>query len=190
MTKTGAVSARERILQTAQRLFYAHGVRAVGIDRLIAESSVAKMSFYRHFPSKEDLVRAFLEARHEQWIGSFAGWLKTAQGRRKPAPELLIDALLLWYREPGFRGCAFINTVAEIGDSIPGVIEIARNHKTDMLRYIADWLRPRYADAADAMARQALVVLEGAIVQLQMFDDPKMILPARALLGRLGDSMK
>lgn len=186
MVQTETLSASERILSTAQRLFYAHGIRAVGIDRLIAESRIAKMSFYRHFPSKQDLVRVFLETRHRQWLKSFAGWLKMVQGRKKPKPEQLIDALLLWYREPGFRGCAFINAVAEIGDSIPGVVEIARDHKTDVMRHIADWLRPSYANAAETIARQALIVLEGAIVQLQMFDDPKIVLPAKVVLSRLG----
>jgi len=64
-------SARDRILETAQRLFYRHGIRAVGVDRIIAESGVAKMSFYRHFPSKRDLVIAFLERRHRFWMDWF-----------------------------------------------------------------------------------------------------------------------
>jgi AcrR family transcriptional regulator len=185
MAQMESLPVRERIIHTAMQLFYAHGIRAVGIDRIIAESNVAKMSFYRYFPSKEDLVRAFLQARHQQWLKNFSDWLKVAQGRKNPKPEQLIDALLLWYQEPGFRGCAFINAVAELGDSIPGVTEIARNHKGDVMHLIADWLRPVYAASSEAISRQSMVVLEGAIVQLQMHDDPKVIIPAKVVLGLL-----
>ena len=74
--------ARERILVTAHALFYRDGIRATGVDRLIAESGVAKLTFYRHFPSKDDLVRAFLDYRHERWMA----WLVDALGRHGARP--------------------------------------------------------------------------------------------------------
>lgn len=102
-----AGSARERVLSTAARLFYAHGVRATGIDRIIAEAGVAKMSFYRHFPSKSGLVQAFLDRRHAQWMA----WFEAALQRRVaqagvPRLSMLADVLGEWFAQADFRGCA------------------------------------------------------------------------------------
>lgn len=96
-------SARDRILETAQRLFYRYGIRAAGVDRIIAESGVAKMSFYRHFPSKKDLVVAFLERRHRFWMDWFTRRVQElAENRTSPGLAVLADALQEWFSEPDF----------------------------------------------------------------------------------------
>ena len=157
--------ARERILVTAHGLFYREGIRATGVDRLIAESGVAKLTFYRHFGSKEALVRAFLNYRHERWMA----WFVDALGRHGATPsgglEPLLAALSEWFREPGFRGCAFINAVAEVGGSVPDVLAIAQRHKQEMAEVIA-WLLPDGPDTQPA-ARAAALAVDGAIVQAQ-----------------------
>ena len=77
MSKTRTKSeARQRIVETAERLFYAEGVRAVGIDRIIAESEVAKMTLYNHFSSKDDLILAVLKYREEKFDGTFEKWMQ------------------------------------------------------------------------------------------------------------------
>lgn len=114
-TGSGALSPRDRVLQTASSLFYKHGVHSVGIDRIIAESKVAKMTFYRHFPSKACLIAAYLAAKEETWlqlVGRFTG--DTSQ----PALERLLalfDALDLAITDPDFHGCPFIKSLAEFG---------------------------------------------------------------------------
>lgn len=109
--------ARERILETAYALFAQHGIRAVGIDRIVAESRVAKMTLYHHFPSKERLVLAFLELREQRWTRD---WLEREIDRRVETgrhPLLAIfDAFEEWFADPGFEGCPFLNTLLEIHD--------------------------------------------------------------------------
>ncbi len=108
-----ASSARERILTTAFALFYARGIRGVGIDRIIAESGVAKATFYKHFPAKDDLVLAYLDRVDETWTGQLHA--AAAAAGPDPAAQLVgaFDALASACRRDGYRGCAFINSAAE-----------------------------------------------------------------------------
>lgn len=165
-TEAPALSARERILRTAHDLFYRDGIRATGVDRLIAESGVAKLTFYRHFASKDDLVRAFLDYRHARWMAWFVDALGrhgAHAGRGLPA---LADALAEWFRDPDFRGCAFINSVVEVGASVQGAMEIARRHKEEMEQVIGELL-PQ-GDGRAARARAVAVAVDGAVVRAQM----------------------
>ena len=161
-----SLPARERILTTAHDLFYRDGLRATGIDRIIAESGVAKLTFYRHFPSKDDLIRSFLDYRHERWMA----WFVDALGRHGAAPAgglaPLVPALAEWFGDPVFRGCAFINAAAETGDSLPGVADICRNHKRDMQNVIAALLPED--ERQQALATAVTVAVDGAIVRAQM----------------------
>ncbi|CAN7276088.1 TetR/AcrR family transcriptional regulator [Variovorax paradoxus] len=166
-----ALPARERILLTAHDLFYADGIRATGIDRVIAASGVTKVTFYRHFPSKDDLVREFLDHRHARWMA----WFVDALGRRGAhertgdagALLLLADAMAEWFADPAFRGCAFINAVAEVGGSVEGAAERAREHKREMVEVIAGLL-PAALPARMALAQAAALGVDGAIVKAQM----------------------
>jgi AcrR family transcriptional regulator len=158
--------ARDRILSTAHRLFYRDGVRATGIDRLIAESGVAKLTFYRHFPSKNELVQAFLEDRHERWMAWFVDALARHGADGAPGLAPLRGALQEWFEAPPFRGCAFINAVAEIGDALPGVMAISRRHKAEMVEVMAGLLPDGTTRSATAQA--AAIAVDGAIFQAQM----------------------
>ncbi|MBI2772541.1 MAG: TetR/AcrR family transcriptional regulator [Burkholderiales bacterium] len=175
--------ARERILVTAHDLFYRDGIRATGVDRLIAESGVAKLTFYRHFASKDELVRAFLDYRHERWMA----WFVDALGRHGARPggglAPVLAAMGEWFRDPAFRGCAFINAVAEVGGSLPQALAIARRHKQDMTEVIAQLL-PEGAQR-QAGAQAAAVAVDGAIVAAQM-GGVAPALEALALLLRAG----
>jgi len=182
-----ALPARERILVTAHELFYRDGIRATGIDRIIAESGVAKLTFYRHFPSKDDLVRSFLAYRHERWMA----WFVDALGRNgaKPGDGLapLAAAMAEWFADPAFRGCAFINAVAEVGGSLADTAAIARRHKEEMVQVIADLLPP--GPGRSSRAQAAALAVDGAIVRAQM-EGPQGPAAAmdglRALLDALG----
>jgi len=174
-----ALPARERILVTAHELFYRHGIRATGVDRVIAEAGVAKLTFYRHFPSKDALVRSFLDYRHARWMA----WFVDALGRHGAKPERglepVVAALAEWFGEPQFRGCAFINAVAEVGGSLADANAIALRHKQDMEAVIAELLPPGPRRAAGAQA--AALAVDGAIVRAQM-EDAKTALDGLALL--------
>lgn len=184
---TSALPARERILATAHQLFYRDGLRATGVDRLIAESGVAKLTFYRHFPSKDDLVRLYLEDGHGRWIA----WLVDALGRHGAGSsgwrEPLLAALREWFEAPVFRGCAFINAVAEVADTLPGAMEISRRHKADMATVIAGLLAGEdpAPGSRRALAEAIAVAVDGAIVQAQMNGSEAALSALRTLLAAL-----
>jgi AcrR family transcriptional regulator len=163
--------ARERILRTAQHLFYQDGVRATGVDTIIAAAGVTKVTFYRHFPSKADLIEAFLERRHQLWIdwftatiGKFRQASTPEERRRSPLAPVLAAAEAL-FRPPTFRGCAFANTVAEFGGSVPSILGIAARHKAEVCAMIATLLPP--GEATQPIAWAATLALDGAIVNAQ-----------------------
>ncbi|MHA6204938.1 TetR/AcrR family transcriptional regulator [Dyella soli] len=154
--------ARERILRTAHDLFYQEGIRATGIDRVIAEAGVTKVTFYRHFPSKNDLVQAFLEFRHERWMT----WFRKALGRHEDkGVDAVVEAMREWFTQPDFRGCAFINTVVELGGTVPAFEETSRHHKEEMTDAIRALLPPDLDGELDASA--IALAVDGAIVRMQ-----------------------
>jgi AcrR family transcriptional regulator len=170
----------ERILLAAHDLFYRDGIRATGIDRVIAESGVAKLTFYRQFASKDDLIRAFLDYRHQRWMA----WFEDALARHGGDARALVPTLREWFENPDYRGCAFLNSVGELGASLPEVVEIARRHKADMTRAIAALLpaSPRRPKLAQAIA----LAVDGAIVQAQFAGEPEAPLES---FGRLVESL-
>jgi AcrR family transcriptional regulator len=154
--------ARERILRTAHDLFYRDGIRATGIDRVIAEAQVTKVTFYRHFHSKDELIREFLQHRHERWMS----WFLDALARHGGHAAAIAAALQEWLETPAFRGCAFINAVAELPTGDPRIAAIAAQHKADVRRAIAQVLpaSPRRSQIAASLA----LAFDGAIVRAQM----------------------
>jgi AcrR family transcriptional regulator len=164
--------ARERILLTAHGLFYREGIRATGIDRVIAEAGVTKATFYRHFPSKNDLVLEFLEYRHQHWMA----WFVDALCRHGNGTEAISPALAEWFGSEEFRGCAFINSLGELAAVLPEIVEVTRNHKRDMTSVIANLLpssRRRQQDA-EALA----LAVDGAIIRAQFDQTPAAALAA------------
>ncbi|GAA4407360.1 hypothetical protein GCM10023168_23320 [Fodinibacter luteus] len=169
--------ARDRILDTAFRLFYAHGIRAVGVDRIIAESGVAKATFYKWFPAKDDLVLAYLAKVDGIWSGQLHAAAQAAGPA--PADQLvgLFDALGSACRRDGYRGCAFINAAAE---AVPGtpVHDRTVEHKAAVL----EWLTGLAADAGahdpPALARSLTILLDGGLASGALDADPDA--PAQA----------
>src|ERR1700730_11577960 len=163
--------ARERILDTAYELFSRHGIHAVGIGRIVAESNVAKMTLYHHFPSKEDLVLAFLDLREQRWTRE---WLQAEVERLAPTarerPLAAFDALDEWFHRRDYEGCSFINTLLEIDDRKDRVHQEA----VRQLNGIVSTLRT-YAEQAGSLdpeetAYQLQTLMMGAIVSARRGD--------------------
>jgi AcrR family transcriptional regulator len=169
--------ARERILLTAHDLFYREGIRATGIDRVIAEAGVTKVTFYRHFPSKNTLICAFLEHRHQRWMAWFIEALQrhgsVSQGKGLDA---LVPTLAEWFRDGSFRGCAFINSVGELGGTLPEVVKIGQRHKQEMTTVIASLLPASTRRKQDTQA--IALAVDGAIVRAQFDATPNAALKA------------
>jgi AcrR family transcriptional regulator len=155
-------SARDRILGAAERLFYAHGLRAVGVDAIIAEAEVAKASFYKHFPSKDDLVLAFLERRDSAW----RLWLRKRVIELSPEaagrPLAVFDALAERMRQKKYRGCAFINSMVELADPRHAGHLAVRVHKAAVTEYFRELLAESGSD--EALAPQFMLLVDGAVV--------------------------
>ena len=171
-----APSPRERILLAAHDLFYRDGIRATGIDRVIAESGVAKVTFYRQFASKDELILAFLAHRHERWMAWFAQALAHHGGNL----AALVPALREWFTGAEFRGCAFLNSVGELGPVLPEVLAVTRTHKDDMARAVAA-LMPASAGRTRT-SRAIALAIDGAIVQAQFLERPEAALDALAFV--------
>lgn len=163
--------ARERILQTADDLFYAEGIHTVGIDRIIAEAGVAKMTLYNHFPSKDDLVLAVLERREASVFEFFQSSVAKYRRKGKDAMTALFDTLGDWFRQKTFRGCAFINASAELPLSHPA-FDFVREHKTKLHHWIRELIEEEYADIPPHISEGVAVLLEGAIVTARIQNDP------------------
>lgn len=171
---TSTLPARQRILLTAHDLFYREGVRATGIDRIISESGVTKVTFYRHFPSKNDLIAAFLAHRHEQWLAWFSQSLERHVAEQGDVLSALTPCLAEWFNDPHYRGCAFINTAVELADMLPESLNIARQHKGQMADAIA-----RHLPAGPQQEQQAAMLamlIDGAIVNVQIEQQPQQTL--------------
>lgn len=170
-------TARERILRTAHDLFYREGIRATGIDRIIAQAHVTKVTFYRHFPSKNDLVAAYLDYRHEQWMSWFRAALASAPQNSEFPLGPVVSALKEWFETPDYRGCAFVNGVVELDGVATWVAEVSLRHKQDMISAIAAQLPS--GKEYTTIAQAAAIVIDGAIVRVQM---EKKSGPALALM--------
>ncbi|MBB4933337.1 AcrR family transcriptional regulator [Lipingzhangella halophila] len=152
--------ARERLVEAAENLFYTEGIRAVGVERLLATSGVGRASFYRHFNSKDDLVVTMLRGYDEQW----RHWLEQAVAERGGAPLAVFDALAERFESPDFRGCASINTMVEVADTTSPAHQVAAEHKRSVTGYVEGLLvSAGYTDPA-ALAEQFVLLLDGAIV--------------------------
>jgi AcrR family transcriptional regulator len=158
-------TGRERVLATAYELFSRHGTRAVGVDRIIEESGVAKMTLYRNFASKDDLILAFLERREERWT---RGWLRSEVERRAstPAGRLLaiFDTFGEWFGVDGFEGCSFINVMLEVTDPEHPVRDAAVRHLAAIRAFLAELAEDAGVEDPDAFARQWHILMKGSIV--------------------------
>lgn len=155
---------RDHLMATAWRLFYRDGYRAVGIDLILAEAGVAKMTLYNHFPSKEDLIIAILEKRDREFRASMVAAVEAAG--RSPTRRLLavFDWTEKWFGTPEFRGCAFIRALAEYPDPSHPIHQTAWRHKLAVQQLLADLCTAAGARDPRGLAETFSALLDGAIV--------------------------
>jgi AcrR family transcriptional regulator len=158
-------TARERILDTAYDLFSRHGIRAVGVDRIIETSGVAKMSLYRHFNSKDELVIAFLQERERRWTME---WLYAeVSGRAEDGAGRMLaifDVFDEWFRQDDFEGCSFINVLLEF-DQLDHPIRVASAaHLVTIRSLVQAFAEDAGVDDPDDVARQWHILMKGSIV--------------------------
>ncbi|GGW59989.1 TetR family transcriptional regulator [Streptomyces lucensis JCM 4490] len=186
-------AARERLLAAAARRFYADGVGATGIDTITAEANVAKMSLYNNFSSKADLVMAYLDARHAEWLSLYRRRLEEAEGGRGGVLAVFdayADHAAFAY-ENGFRGCGLLNAAAELPAGHAGRA-VVRRHKEeveDLLAGHLDELLPGRPGQARAVAEHLSFLLEGAVARAGLEGAGTRLEHARSMAADLLDRL-
>jgi AcrR family transcriptional regulator len=171
---------RETLLDAAWRLFYRDGFHAVGIDTVLAEAAVAKMTLYNHFASKEDLIVAVLERRAGQFEGSLLAAVEATGSSPMKRLLAVFDGHAEWLRSADFNGCAFIKAVAEFPQADSKPHQVAAAHKARIRQLLESLLKPLGIRNPAALARQLELLIEGAIVSAHTYGRPEAANDARS----------
>ncbi len=131
------------------------------------------MTFYRHFPSKNDLIMAFLEYRHQRWIHWFSTTLAADMSAYGTLVKALPAVLKKWFMSAEFRGCAFINSVVEFSQALPEIQPVVQSHKQEMTEILATFL-PAISERA-VLAKQITLLIDGAIVMAQYGEESDQV---------------
>jgi len=171
MPSAEKIDMKERILQTADRLFYLEGIRAIGVDTIAAEIGISKRTLYNHFPSKDALISAYLQRR----------FVIAKPSEKSPIEQILgyFDALERRFAAKDFRGCPFVNAVAELGPKDRAVKKIATAFKESRRLWFRDLLVALGATDAEALATQLQLLIDGSIALDLVRDDPTMARAAK-----------
>jgi AcrR family transcriptional regulator len=180
--KSPEASVRDRLLDTADRLFYQEGVRAVGIDRVLAEADAAKASLYQHFGGKDELVASCLERRTVNARASIEAFLADTP----PSQRALrfFDWVVAWAESKDFRGCPLQHTVSELTDAAHPARIIAHGQRAWYAERLLEWTTAAGAKDAKATARALMVLFDGAIAGSEA-DGPQRASDARWLARKL-----
>jgi AcrR family transcriptional regulator len=161
----GKDSGRERVSRAAYELFSREGIRAVGVDAVIARAGTAKMTLYRNFPSKDDLILDFLRRREQLWTRE---WLQAESQRRGDTPQeqllAIFDVFSDWFSRPDFEGCAFLTAMIEVNDRDHPVHQAAVSHLANIRSYIEDLARAAGIGDPGSFARKWHILMKGSIM--------------------------
>ena len=162
---------KERIMETADKLFYLRGIRAVGVDTIAAEIGISKRTLYNHFPSKDELIAAYLAGR----------FVQAPPSDKPPAEQILgaFDRLERGFASAGFRGCPFVNAVVELGPEDQSVKKIAIAFKESRRLWFRDLLKKLDVADPEGFATQLALLVDGSITQDLVRDDPSMARAAK-----------
>jgi AcrR family transcriptional regulator len=165
------IAMKDRILETADRLFYLQGIRAIGVDTIAAEIGISKRTLYNHFPSKDALISAYLERR----------FVQPRPSDKPPAEQILatFDSLERRFASKAFRGCPFVNAVAELGTEDQSVRKVAVAFKESRRLWFRDLLVQLGVADAEALATQLALLVDGSIAQDLVRNDPAMARAAK-----------
>jgi AcrR family transcriptional regulator len=181
-------SKREELINTALRLFARHGYRATGIDTILAEAGVAKMTLYHHFKSKDDLIVAALKKRDTEWRQWFMERVEALARTPREKLHALFDVLEEWFRNRDYHGCSFGQAATEFREPRHAVHKMATEHKQHMLDYLRRLATEAGARDPDMLARQLGLLIEGAVIHMEVFREPEVARTADDAAQKLVDS--
>lgn len=180
--KVSGIGVRERLLDAADRLFYREGVRAVGIDRVLAEADAAKASLYQHFGCKDQLVASYLERRTADARASVESYLANTPPSQRALK--FFDWVVEWAESKDFRGCPLQHTVSELTDASHPARAIAHDQRAWFIERFLEWTTSAGVKDARATARALVVLFDGAVAGSEV-DGPQRASDARWMAGKL-----
>jgi AcrR family transcriptional regulator len=163
---------KEQLIAVATDLFSRHGFHPVGVDRILAEASVARMTLYNHFPGKDDLISAVLDRRYHDIMASLRACVEPTSSAREQLRAIFAwhEA---WFATPEFSGCLFERALAEFGTDYPKISDVAIQYKKTMTAWMGDMLKTHLPEhTATRLASILLILLDGATIDARAFHDP------------------
>ncbi|MFU9138249.1 TetR/AcrR family transcriptional regulator [Erwinia tasmaniensis] len=177
---------RKKILGTAGKLIYQQGIQATSIDLLVKTSGVSRKSIYHYFVNKDEIAAAVLEARDLQWMEWFCRETEKVTHPRARILEMF-NVLTGWFNSPDFHGCAFINTAGEMGNPADPLRLISKSHKQKLLNYALLLCELAGCAQPAILARQLLILIDGAITVAKVMGDPEAAENAKTIAITLLD---
>jgi AcrR family transcriptional regulator len=167
---------RKRIVDAATRLFYAEGIGRVSVDAIAEKAGLTKRTLYYHFKSKDDLIAAYLDSRDQPNLKQMAGWFEAAEGGADHKVEAIFTNLARVARHPKWKGCGFLRTAAELA-SMPGhpAVRAGSRHKTKFEKWLAAELSARSVTAPHMLAREIVLLMDGAFSSMLIHHNPDYI---------------
>lgn len=158
-----ANTTRERLLDTAADLFYQQGFQSVGLDQILDKVGITKTAFYKHFESKDELIVAVLEHRDKSGIEEMLAFMRARGGDPRTQILALFDHLAEWFKEPGFRGCLFMNAATEFPSPNDPIHKAAEAHGAHIAREVARLVKASGHARPEALTSQIMLMMTGAI---------------------------
>lgn len=162
------IAPKDRVFQTAARMFYRHGYRAIGVDTLAAESGIGKMTLYRHYPTKDDLIVAYLKDSNELFWRNFEQITKDAPTAREKILSFF-EGLQNYVQSPACYGCPFLNVATEYPETNYAGHEVAMEHKQSVRMKFRQLAKEAGAKKPDVLADQLFLLMDGAYMASRMF---------------------
>ena len=178
-------AAQRSVLRAADELFYAHGISGVVMSDIRDASGVSMRRLYALYPSKNELVAAWLTDRHDTWMAWFASSVERHVSGGADPVLATFDAIAEWVTSPGYRGCAFINSLAETSDIDDTHRTIIAAHKRDLVEHLAQLAARDHSNAPSWLPAALAVIVDGAIVQCTVFASTDPLDAARSAVHQL-----
>lgn len=173
------LSAKERILDAANRLFYSEGIRAVSVDAIAAKAGITKKTLYYHFKSKDDLIEAYLASRDQPNLTLYRKWFDEADGQLADKVEAIFLNLAQSARHPRWKGCGFLRTAAELAN-MPGhpAMKVGAAHKKKFEAWLCNVFEDGKTDSPGELARHVVLLMDGAFSTVLVHRDPEYLVSA------------
>jgi AcrR family transcriptional regulator len=172
MVQARSVNLREHILDVATGLFYKHGIRNVGIDRIISDSGIARMTLYNHFKSKDLLIEEYLRRASSRWMKWYAGKIERASDDPRERVLAAFGVLDGWFRSRDFRGCSVTNAMVELADEAHPAAAVKEEYHESLRQLFRGLVRNAGLEDSDELVEELIVVLRGAMISA-LVDGPQ-----------------